>query len=100
MAANRSRKWLCRQRILPTVSSTTGLQTKVTSPFQRKAGAILSLTLRADKVLLLSTALFLLHYSGDGAEPTNAPTARDEWVVRSWQTEDGLPQNTVNAVLQ
>jgi signal transduction histidine kinase/ligand-binding sensor domain-containing protein len=23
-----------------------------------------------------------------------------EWVARSWQTEDGLPQNTVNALLQ
>jgi ligand-binding sensor domain-containing protein len=35
------------------------------------------------------------------AELTNTPSAPpSDWAVRSWQTEDGLPQNTVNDILQ
>ncbi len=35
------------------------------------------------------------------AEPTNAPaTTPNTWVVRAWATAEGLPQNTVNAILQ
>lgn len=30
----------------------------------------------------------------------DAPPFAKEWVVRSWRTADGLPQNTVNALLQ
>ncbi len=33
-------------------------------------------------------------------EMTNGPAPSANWVVRSWQTEEGLPQNTVNAILQ
>ncbi|HEY2572572.1 MAG TPA: two-component regulator propeller domain-containing protein [Verrucomicrobiaceae bacterium] len=32
--------------------------------------------------------------------PKNASSAPGNWVGRSWRVEDGLPQNTVNAVLQ
>lgn len=39
-----------------------------------------------------------------GAPSTNeiadVVTVSNEWVVRSWQTEDGLPQNTINDILQ
>jgi signal transduction histidine kinase/ligand-binding sensor domain-containing protein len=28
------------------------------------------------------------------------PSPSDDWLVRSWQTKDGLPQNTVYAILQ
>lgn len=31
--------------------------------------------------------------------PATAPASR-EWLVRNWQTEDGLPQNSVNALAQ
>jgi ligand-binding sensor domain-containing protein len=30
----------------------------------------------------------------------DAPMPSSEWVARAWQTEDGLPQNTVNAIVQ
>ena len=44
--------------------------------------------------------LFVTHAFG-AADLTIAPSvSASEWVVRSWKTEDGLPQNTVNAVLQ
>ena len=33
-------------------------------------------------------------------DPASAPAPSSEWVARWWQTEDGLPQNTVNALLQ
>ena len=35
----------------------------------------------------------------DGAPPAEA-AASSEWVARNWQTGDGLPHNTVNAILQ
>jgi hypothetical protein len=38
-------------------------------------------------LLLLTTRVL-------GADASPRPTP---WVMRSWQTEDGLPQNTVNA---
>lgn len=31
---------------------------------------------------------------------TTTPAGAEDWLVRSWQTKDGLPQNTVNAILQ
>lgn len=31
---------------------------------------------------------------------TNAPAYAEDWVVRRWQTKEGLPQNTVNAMVQ
>ena len=34
------------------------------------------------------------------AEPVNSPMAASEWLVRTWQTRDGLPQNSVNAIAQ
>ncbi len=43
----------------------------------------------------------VLLLSGNGAcADTNAPLPSQDWVVRSWQTKDGLPQNTVYALLQ
>ncbi len=44
-------------------------------------------------------SLFAAHMA-PGAEPGAASASSSGWVVRSWQTEDGLPQNTVNALLQ
>lgn len=39
--------------------------------------------------------------STEQTAPALAPTlAPHEWVARCWQTEDGLPQNTVNALTQ
>ncbi|EDY20851.1 integral membrane sensor signal transduction histidine kinase [Chthoniobacter flavus Ellin428] len=46
----------------------------------------------------LAVIAFLATGSWAGAEVT--PALRSEWVTQSWQTEDGLPQNTVNAILQ
>jgi|GEM_PF-7010065 len=36
------------------------------------------------------------------SEPNAAreTSAADNWVVRNWQTKDGVPQNTVNALVQ
>jgi ligand-binding sensor domain-containing protein len=41
------------------------------------------------------------------APSTNAPTvastaayASSDWIVRTWDTSDGLPQNTINAMVQ
>src|SRR5436190_219684 len=34
-----------------------------------------------------------------GASTNSEPTTSD-WIVRSWRTSDGLPQNTVNALVQ
>ena len=51
--------------------------------------------------LVVMAASILWDCRGASAtEPTNAPSVLSEWVVRSWQTEHGLPQNTVNAILQ
>ena len=36
----------------------------------------------------------------DALAPTNAPSASREWLTRVWQTSEGLPQNTVNALVQ
>lgn len=33
-------------------------------------------------------------------EPSGSPPALAGWVARSWQTEDGLPQDSVNAITQ
>jgi len=35
-----------------------------------------------------------------GADSTNIPPAPNDWVTRVWQTGDGLPQNSVNALAQ
>ena len=33
-------------------------------------------------------------------EPTSSSRWADDWLVRTWRTKDGLPQNTVNAMVQ
>ncbi len=44
---------------------------------------------------------FLLLVAGNAAFPaTNAPSLSEDPIVRSWQTKDGLPQNTVRAIVQ
>lgn len=48
----------------------------------------------------LIVSSLILAGSCKSAEPTSAPVGSNEWVVRAWQTENGLPQNTVNAILQ
>lgn len=50
-------------------------------------------------------ALWLTVAIGIGTElparaATNAPLAPARFVIRSWQTESGLPQNTVNTIVQ
>ena len=35
-----------------------------------------------------------------GADRAPAPAASADWVTRSWQSENGLPQDTVNAIAQ
>jgi signal transduction histidine kinase/ligand-binding sensor domain-containing protein len=50
-------------------------------------------------IWLLPLALTVL-FPAEAAEPTNAAALAENWVVRAWQTKDGLPQNTVNALAQ
>lgn len=60
------------------------------------------LSLKRQGVLLLCAfPMFALALPGaSAADSTNSPLPSDEWVVRSWQTKDGLPENTVYALLQ
>src|SRR5678815_2107773 len=46
--------------------------------------------------LIAASALALPSRAADSA---SAPAPSD-WLIRSWQTEEGLPQNTVNVILQ
>jgi ligand-binding sensor domain-containing protein len=50
----------------------------------------------------LSAALISLTLTAfaEAVELTNVPPYSDNWTIRSWQTKDGLPQNTVNAIVQ
>ncbi len=48
---------------------------------------------------LVAFCVLLLSWAVLGAE-TNAPSPTGNWVVRTWQTKDGLPQNYVYALLQ
>ncbi len=45
-------------------------------------------------------AFALLLSCGAASAATNAPPPSQDWVIRSWQTKDGLPQNTIYALLQ
>ena len=45
-------------------------------------------------------ASLLLTSGAEAIEGPKVSTSSPEWIVRSWQTEDGLPQNTVNAILE
>ena len=54
-------------------------------------------TLRLPRTLRLAAAVLLLAFA---ASVRSADTLRHELVVRSWGTEEGLPQNTVNAIAQ
>ncbi len=38
------------------------------------------------------------HAQTQEQEQLAKPPASPEWVARNWQTEDGLPQNTINAL--
>lgn len=55
------------------------------------------LTQKLGGVLL---ALCLAAYASNGAPGLGPSAASLEWVSRAWQTEDGLPQNTVNSIIQ
>jgi signal transduction histidine kinase/ligand-binding sensor domain-containing protein len=48
---------------------------------------------------LLCSCVLLL-FSNAVCAVTNAPSPLTNWVTQSWQTKDGLPQNTVYALLQ
>src|SRR5512135_3112975 len=48
---------------------------------------------------LVAICVLLVSWAVLGAE-TNAPSRNSDWVVRTWQTKDGLPQNYVYALLQ
>ena len=67
---------------------------------QRQNGAISRPRPRVVASVLLSCAVLCVAAAAGAAEATNTSQASPEWVVRSWQTENGLPQNTVNAILQ
>ena len=45
-------------------------------------------------------AFLLLAAPQAGADSGDPPKPATEWVVRTWQTNEGLPQNTVNALAQ
>src|SRR5882757_7781337 len=49
---------------------------------------------------ILSLVAGALGFVAAGLLRAAEDTPTSEWVVRSWQTEDGLPQNTINALLQ
>ncbi len=55
---------------------------------------VILLTLTAS-LLMLETVPAL-----DAVGPLPAPAPPTGWVTRSWQTEDGLPQDSVNAIVQ
>ena len=66
------------------------------------ARAFARIALRNGVRALIFTASFVINISAPpaGAQGTDVAAPSSEWVVRSWQTEDGLPQNTVNAIVQ
>lgn len=56
---------------------------------------------KASALLHACAAAVLLSVSAPAQESASPPSsAPSEWVARTWQTEDGLPQNTINALLQ
>jgi signal transduction histidine kinase/ligand-binding sensor domain-containing protein len=50
-------------------------------------------------VALAAMGMLFWGNSSHAAE-ANAPRKADQWVARSWQTEEGLPQNSINALAQ
>jgi signal transduction histidine kinase/ligand-binding sensor domain-containing protein len=48
---------------------------------------------------LVHVLSLLVLYAAATAQ-ANTPVPADEWVLRSWQTKDGLPQNTIYAMVQ
>src|SRR5215207_8276069 len=52
---------------------------------------------RRDVLSLVAVALGLV--AAGRLSAAEDPPASD-WIARAWQTEDGLPQNTINALLQ
>src|SRR5258708_2348790 len=54
---------------------------------------------------VLATAMGLIVYVStaravESATATDAAAPQTEWVERSWHPEDGLPQDSVNAIVQ
>src|SRR5215204_3697827 len=47
-----------------------------------------------------STLLLLGLILGVECGPVQTVVGQSNYLIRSWQTEDGLPQNSVNAVIQ
>ena len=48
----------------------------------------------------LGLLVFAALWFAEAADLTNASARPEDWVVRAWQTKDGMPQNTVNAIAQ
>src|SRR5436190_1695672 len=59
---------------------------------------------RVFTALLLSGLAFLVIFAPlpavEAAETNQPPALSAEWIVRTWDTSDGLPQNTVSALAQ
>jgi signal transduction histidine kinase/ligand-binding sensor domain-containing protein len=49
---------------------------------------------------MFAAGLFLSILATHPLAGADSMAVSSEWVVRSWQTDDGLPQNTVNAIAQ
>ena len=54
----------------------------------------------ASMAALASSLCLSLNTKSDGAEAAATTPVTSPFVVRSWQVEDGLPHNSVNAILQ
>lgn len=52
------------------------------------------------RAFLTSLVSTVLAFVGAGLLRAADEAPSSEWVARAWQTEDGLPQNTINALLQ
>ncbi|RBP38051.1 two component regulator with propeller domain [Roseimicrobium gellanilyticum] len=50
--------------------------------------------------VLVSVSAHAYAQESPPAPPPPVPPPPSEWVARNWQTDDGLPQNTINALLQ
>lgn len=55
---------------------------------------------KASALLHACAAAVLVRVSVHAREVPPAPATPDTWVARNWQTEQGLPQNSINALLQ
>src|SRR4051812_18437167 len=70
------------------------------SPKQRRPFACGSLLLARAGIVLAMMLGALAARGASAADQVNAPVSLADWVIRSWEIEDGLPQNTVNAMVQ